>query len=344
MRLIEPVTTHKISWIRKIYAHDHCADGTSAAAIVCMAMWLLGKRKGVDYEVELVQYKTKKLAELEPEPYCLFVDITPQHGSHLKWVRYDPIVLDHHATAEGIVRDLGGEFGGPTESGASMAFKHVLEPVFRQRMADDPDWSDTSGIENHLARWQVFAELCAVRDTWQEGHPSWDAAQSMARGIYFHAPSRIIDAAANGGSLGSDEDPWTHYELGAKILRKELRKAFVTAKTAYRFEVAGVRCAVINCTENIVSEACQFLLKDGVQVAISYFTKYEEEEFSMVVSLRTAHGAVEAKRIAEALGGGGHPRAAGFAVKNDLDVSVARLVDMVSTTILRIVSDDVLRS
>lgn len=350
------VSIERIRRIKKIYAHDHCADGTSAAAIVCMAMWLLGKKKGEDYEVELIQYKTKKLAELVPEPDCLFVDITPQPGKHQDWLPFDPIVLDHHATVENVVRDLGGEFGSTTESGASMAFKHVLGPVLRLPVEElVPKDCPVAGLpavaktlrerpEDVRAKWQVFSELCAIRDTWQEDSPSWEAAQALARGIYLQSPWRIINQAARGGNMAGLESPWWHFFQGHELLKKDLRKAFITAKTAYRFEAAGVRCAVMNCTENIVSEACHELLKDGVDLACSFFTKFEEGEYSWVMSLRSRHGNVEAKKIAEALGGGGHPRAAGFTLKSALDMSVQRLVALISERVSAEVCRSVLDS
>lgn len=341
--------------VKKIYSHDRCADGTGAAAVCAMAMWMLGKKNRQDYEIELIQYGSKSQTAIQPSDGCLFVDITPSiNVDWAAWKPHAPIVLDHHPSARPVVEALGGIYGTKEESGTSLAFKHVLRPVMEARVSVDPIEDMMEGeakarAERNralMSKWEMFAELSAIRDTWQDKHPSWEAAQAMARGVLFYNPWKVIGPAAAGGSLGGQKDPWDFYPLGLDILRKDLRRAWGLSRGAVRFQAGGLKCGLMNCTEGIVSEACHAMMEEGddsVDVACNYFMTFEDGVVRHVVSLRSKPGTVACNTVARRLGGGGHDLAAGFRV-DSADVSVSGLIGIIRTEIEAVLAEKVLES
>lgn len=330
--IVTPGIEQRLRGIRKIYSHDRCADGTSAAATCAAAMWILGKKNRQDYDIELIQYGSRNHSAIVPSPGCLFVDITPVIDTNWEaWKEHGPIVLDHHPTAKSVVEGLGGVYGARDESGTSLAFKHVLRPALEIRMISDPMWADTFSVDRWMEKWEMFSALCAVRDTWQDKHPSWQAAQAMARGVLFHNPWKVIAPAAEGGSLNGRKDPWGLYQLGLDVLRKDLKRAYGMSRGAYRFTAGDLKCGIFNCTEALVSEACHSLLEEGddlVDLACCYFMTVEDGAIRHVVSLRSKPGTIACNAIAKFLGGGGHELAAGFRIDSP-DTSVSSLISLI---------------
>jgi len=309
----------KLRSVKTVIAHKSCADGTAAAMIAVRAL----KALGANPEVKFVQYDTKEQHELPAWPNQLFVDITPPLKRWWDWADLDPIVLDHHDTAEAVTAGLGGVYGYPEESGATLAFRHVMMPVVKHLSGSGGSVS-AAGHE----KWAEFAHLCRVRDTWQDKHPDFTAGQGVAHGLSFYGSKDMVQAARE-DAVDFDRVRAVGSELYAKLLWK----AGVYADSAHLFEAERggrtYKFGVFNCSEKATSEAAHILLDRGCDVAVGYFMLFQDDSVCYSVSLRSHKGGVLVNKMAEQLGGGGHPPAAGFRVTDALGKSLQDLCDIV---------------
>ena len=305
--------------VRQVISHKSCPDGTAAAMICARAL----TRLGADFRVQFVQYDTKEHHELEARPGQLFVDITPPIERWGDWIEYNPIVLDHHDTAEVVTTGLKGVYGYPEESGATLAFKHVMQPVMDATIGGSPD-------ENaQYVRWERFAHLARIRDTWQEKHPDFEIGCGMSHGLTFYESFDLVDSARD-----NQVDFRKIQSVGSNIYGKLLRKAKLYAETAHRcvIEKSGetYKLGIFNCSERATSEAAHILLNDyGCDVAVGYFMFVKGDDVCYSVSLRSHKNGVLVNRMAEQYGGGGHPVAAGFRVRDALEKSLQDICDII---------------
>ncbi|KKM70893.1 hypothetical protein LCGC14_1436100, partial [marine sediment metagenome] len=306
-----------------------CPDGTAGAMICVRAFAVVG----MDVELEPIQYDEPAHNELEPAPGQLFVDITPPVHRWREWEEFDPIVLDHHSTARKAVEGLGGVYGDSNQSGASLAYEHVMLPLIMSLPKSSlaaGDWSP------YTTWWKEFARMAMLRDTWKEDHEEFEKAQGMMRCLGFHGSKNLIRDCRNGlidieGMFG----------LGKKLHDNAVRKAELLARGAH-FETVelGTRTfkfGILNCTDNVVSEACHSLLNDhGCDLAASFFYKEDDGDGRLHVSLRSQQhekgegGEVDVSKVAEILEGGGRQSTAGFRLCEARNKSMQDLADMIS--------------
>ena len=288
--------------VTKVISHRSCPDGTMAA-LICAAGF---QAENLAPEIEFMQYGTPEEEALKPEPGQLFIDITPPPKRWKEWKDVDPIVLDHHETRQHITEGLGGVFGYPEYSGASLAFMHVLVPLW-ERVSPKPYVRMPS-----LEDWARFSVLAQIRDNWQTEDPAWLEAASFAQGLMFHG-SRDLLKEVEDTCLNLDEV----LKIGTKAYERILRKAKYVAASSYVKEVSlkgeSYKLAFFNTTEKNTSEVSHHLIDvDKCDLAVSFFSLYQGGGLKIVVSLRT-NERLNARKIAEVFeGGGGHPRAAGF--------------------------------
>lgn len=292
----------RLEAVKTVVAHKSCPDGTASAMICVRAL----NAMGVDPEVRFIQYGTKEHGGLAPGPGQLFVDITPPMARWREWVDHRPVVLDHHDTAEEAVSGLGGVYGWPEESGATLAFEHVMRTVANHLVGGDVS---ASGFEV----WRKFAHLCRIRDTWQDEHPDFKEGCGVSHGLMFYG-SQVLVEAARADDVRFDKI----WDVGSDMYEKLMRKAELYAKTAHRFEVEKggrtYKLGAFNCSEKAISEAAHVLLEDGCDVAIGYFMLVEDGGPRLSVSLRSNKGDVPVNAMAEKYGGGGHQPAASFRI------------------------------
>jgi hypothetical protein len=296
----------RLKKVTKVYSHKSCPDGT-AGAMICVRAFAIA---GMDVDLEFVQYNSPEHDGLKPAPGQLFVDITPPATRWREWEGMDPIVLDHHdGEAKEAVEGLGGVYGNREQSGASLAFDHVMVPLvvgYARAVA--------SGFQFHL--WKEFARMAALRDTWQEDHEDFEKALGMMRCLAFHGSKDLIQQCRDGTvDLGG------MFQLGKKLHENAVRKAELIARGAYfwttDFRDRTYKLGILNCTENVVSEACHSLLNDhGCDMAASFFYAEAGGDGGIHVSLRSQQagkgGKVDVSKVASALGGGGRQPTAGF--------------------------------
>lgn len=314
--------TDRLKKVTTVYSHKSCPDGTAGAMICIRAFAAVG----MDVDLKPIQYGTQAHNEIEPAAGQLFVDITPPMSRWREWEGFDPIVLDHHSTARPAVEGLGGIYGDLNQSGASLAFDHVMGPLISGTDLTTPS---LTGL------WREFARMAMLRDTWQEDHEEFAKAQGMMRCLGFHGSKELIQECRDGTI-----DLEGMFLLGKKLHENAVRKAELLARGAY-FETVGLgtrtyRVGILNCTENVVSEACHSLLNDhGCDLAASYFYMEENGDGRMQVSLRSQQfgkgGKVDVSKVAEAFKkGGGRQSTAGFKLYGARTTSMQDLADMLS--------------
>jgi len=319
----------RLKRVTQVIGHKSCPDGTAATMICARALTELG----ANFRVKFVQYDTREHHELEAGPGQLFVDITPPVGRWSDWIEHDPIVLDHHDTAEVATTGLRGVYGYPEESGATLAFEHVMRPVMANAYGPDVDYLDTRP-ESPYGRWQRFAHLARIRDTWQKKHPDFETGCGMSHGVMFYGSFDLVDAARE-DRVDFDKIQ----EVGSSMYRKLMWKAKLYAETAHRFEVTKrgrtYKLGIFNCSEKATSEAAHILLDEhGCDVAAGYFMLIEDGEVCYSVSLRSHKvDGVPVNKVAERYGGGGHPPAAGFRVRDALGKSLQDICDAIASAL-----------
>lgn len=296
------IRLESIKEVRQVYYHASCPDGTAAAVMISAAF------RGMHQpEFFSLQYGTEFMDKLQPQDGQLFVDITPPKSRWEEWKEYDPIVLDHHETVEHIVRGLGGVYGtNDRYSGAMLAFEHILEPIAQ---------SGIGGFESHEMRsWRHFAECAMVRDTWKKDHELWRKACAQGLALQFHGSKPLIEKVRSGPF-----DFRGVYDLGEMLQQNSDRRTELTAEGAFHSAVSDgektYKVALFNSTEKVISDAANWLVDRGTDIAVGYFYLYEDGQQKMSVSIRT-NGTVSASSIAKTFGGGGHHKAAGFRIPN----------------------------
>lgn len=295
--------------VKEVYSHSSCPDGTAAAMIVARAMSGSPSRPAVRF----VQYGTKEHATLQPGPGQLFVDITPPLDRWEEWVPHNPVVLDHHHTAEKCVEGLNGVYGGLEYSGAGLAMEHVMKPLVMTGVTPmEPD---------EMKCWERLARLASIRDTWKDKDPEWRDACALAHTMGFVGSRDLIMASF---SRSVDFDMLDR--LGGFILPAVERKAQLLAESAM-IRTAGppgrpVKIGYFNCTDKATSDVAHYLMDVmGCDMAVGYFMMFQDGEARFSVSLRSSSG-IDSSVIAKKLGGGGHQPAAGFRYPDGLKGSI----------------------
>ncbi len=292
----------RLASVRKVFVHGSCPDGTGAAMIVAAAFREAGApawKGGAPPEFSFIQHGTREYRELVPEEGVLFVDIAPHEASWESWKKFRPIVLDHHATAAHVTAGLGGILGGPQESGATLAWMHVMCPVapFRAK-----EWGD-------------FAKLCAIRDNWVKGDKLFHDSGACAAALTLFGGQGLVEEV-----LAGTLDLPRLLSVGKMAYEQQMRKAKKVAEGARLYDEiapggAAYRVGFFNCTEKLASDACDVLMESGCEVACGYFLTRREAEDLAVFSVRTRRGGmVSARAVAEAHGGGGHQNSAAFSL------------------------------
>ncbi len=200
------------------------------------------------------------------------------------------LVLDHHQSA---VDDLG-DFTHPRLSmvfdmdrcGARMVMDHFAADIER-----------TVGAE----RWDAVRRFVAYiddRDRWVRALPDTD---QWSAGLAVH------EMTFAEWSLVAFGDPAEIIRDGTAVERYRSQRVIAAASRAIEWTIAGHRVLVANCDPFIVSEVGG-RLAEGRPFGACYVDDGDWRRWS----LRSTSSGVDVARIAEAFGGGGHRRSAGF--------------------------------
>lgn len=296
--MIEPELLEDVS---RVYVHKNpnspCPDGVASALIL----------RQVLPNAEIVFVSHEEAKTIEPEEGSLWCDVTPPEERADAWFEKGALLLDHHVSAEKIVRRFeeanrgvfADAFEDPGVSGALLAFRHVYMP---RAYPDGPSIG-----RRHLGL-QNFATLAGVRDTWQKDHPWWRDACAQAAALVFwpwekwprHFYDECIGVKAN-----------EMLRLGYVLEDRREERTREIAREAYRtMSSSDTRIAIVPTRETSdVSE----LLANEADLTIGFAYTAARGRTEIIVSLRS-RGEFDCAAFAKAHGGGGHRNAAGFTV------------------------------
>jgi hypothetical protein len=151
-----------------------CPDGVASAILLRDAL----------PDAKVMFFSHDELRFALPRPGVLFCDICPGEEEAVEWAKHGAVVLDHHRSAEKVVRAFERSGHGvfadereePGVSGAVLAYREVWMPTVH------PDGPPSSRRHMVVER---FARLAGVRDTWQREDPEWRDACAQAEALQF---------------------------------------------------------------------------------------------------------------------------------------------------------------
>lgn len=206
-------------------------------------------------------------------------------------------LIDHHATAERRTLGLEGECSNlditfdVSKSGAVLAWEHF-------RPGEEVPF---------------LLRLVQTRDLW-----TWDIPESRALDAWLGTRPRTFaewdDLAGRIYQPYQEQGRWYYQEVvegyveqGKAILAYQEGVVAGHLKHAAEREIAGHKVLAVNAT-TLTSEIAG-RLAEGRPFGACYF---DRADGLRIWSLRSREGGVNVAEVAESLGGGGHPRAAGF--------------------------------
>jgi hypothetical protein len=282
--------------VHRIVVHKGCPDGLAAAILLSDA--LATRPPPAHCAVDFIENETAEHLALVPEPGLLICDIAPHPSRGREFAsREDVIILDHHKSVREIVEacPLGVYASEETGmSGASLAFACVWDRMH-------PDRLDAE--RRQLA--SDFADLAAIRDTFQRKHPRWtDACEQGEVLRFYNAPKYWI---WNGAFR--DKPWWTErMRLGAALRERRMRDVKRDIDTAQRFtSTAGTRVLVI-CGLGQATDVADAASDVDLVLGFMYMGHGQQ----MVITTRSADLTFNCQAFCKAYGGGGHVGAAGF--------------------------------
>jgi hypothetical protein len=281
-----PLSDKVLRGVRTVVTHDNCSDGLASALLLKAAL--------PEARILFVQYGTPSLVNLAAEPGMLFCDMSPPPGRVNEFVDAGAIVLDHHATARGIVEAFGarGVFGDektePGVSGAVLALRAV-------------------GTDTFGAAARELATLAGIRDTWQRSSPRWNEACSQHEALMFWPRATWLEAPI---------DAWSRLlDIGPTLLDKRAERVRRAIDKAFRVVVGGVRTVFLDGVE-LTSDAAEALGEEADLVVGFGYRADETAKLTLAFSMRS-HTDFDCAAFAMHEGGGGHTRAAGFSIPSD---------------------------
>jgi oligoribonuclease NrnB/cAMP/cGMP phosphodiesterase (DHH superfamily) len=315
----------KLRKVKQIFYHASCPDGTASAVILAITYNMIHMHDDTEEyedfqdqpEFIALQYNTELMNNLVPQEGQLFVDITPPRDRWEEWKNFNPIVLDHHETSEHITKGLDGVYGTNDKySGAMLAFEYVYKPFFSEY-----DYS----LETDLAKkWENFATVAMVRDTWKKEHVKWKESCEQSLALQFLGADELIKNIQFGGVFDFDEIE----QIGRMLFDNTEKRVKKIASGAFHsnISVGDVTYSVsfFNCTDKLMSDVGDYLLNSGDDIAVGYFYLYESGQQRMCVSLRSKPN-VSVSSIAKLHGGGGHNQAAGFTIMDANEIAPVEL-------------------
>lgn len=320
----------KLSKVKKIFVHGSCHDGTTAAFITKRAFKLLGLELPKIY---FIQYGQQKHFDLRPEENQMFIDITPPTARWEEWKEFFPIVLDHHEAAIEATLGLDGVYGGKEDSGAALAFKHIYKLAFESKIGDSVMNDENKSIYTEFHELREISEKVSTYDNWKTADKDkFDEAALVVNAINFIGSKELLEEADKPGNM----DVNFIYRLSLILEDKKEWTIKKYVESAIFEEICGLKVAIFNCTEKAVSESAHELLDNhGADLAIGWFTLFQDDKLCYSISLRTdSKQEGLAKKIAVHRGGGGHPNAAGFRYNFDSkNFSHANLLKLIEFSI-----------
>jgi oligoribonuclease NrnB/cAMP/cGMP phosphodiesterase (DHH superfamily) len=285
------IPEEKLKAVKKIITHGgKCPDGKATAMILQDAYH-------GQVPIEFVVHGSKEHAALEPEEGLLFCDFCVPEDKWEAFLEAGAIVLDHHKGVKDIclefVKAGQGAFADekdhPGIAGATLAYEYVHAAL----VEPDKDCKE-------------LGRIAGIRDTWQKDDPEWERACKQAEALAWWPNEHLL-------ALGVDWDQFL--EVGDVLWEKKLTTAQKVADRSYKFSTkAGTRVALFQGMR-MSSDTAEKL--ENIDLVIGYDLMYEDGKFKMGFSTRSRLD-YDCRSLAQAHGGGGHTKAAGFNVPLDI--------------------------
>ncbi len=265
--------------------HNPCNDGSGAA----IAAWLHLGDKAI-YEPRAYHKEFKYEALRDKNVVVLDASFNQEDLLYARTIARKLMIVDHHVTAMHNLADFPGCFFTMENSGAILA------------------WHYFHGVETPAP---ALLRLIEDRDLWrwQErelSEPLYYALRERCNNHDFKSYLPYIDADKldelidYGNTLVASNHKWC--ENAAKKIE---HKTFVLPDGVQEYKIM---CGELS-SDKLVSELAEYLYKHNHIDFVMLWTKTKDGQYK--VSFRSQEGAADVSAIAEALGGGGHVRAAG---------------------------------
>jgi hypothetical protein len=289
------IPIEKLKQVRTIITHANCPDGIASAILLHDAL--------PSAQIRFLTHGTKEYRELVPENGMLFCDIAPPAMNAGEFLRFKPIVLDHHKSAGSLVQGFehhvfADEKLEPGVSGAVLAFREVWSPV-RKRSDDVHD--------HRFYRAKGFAEMAGIRDTWQTSNTFFGLSCYQAEALHFWPVNKWLGIA----DPFDGTDMANMLTIGSVLFEKKLEAAKKALSQSWRTTVNNIRCVVFEGT-TLTSDVAE-LVGDDADLIVGFGFVVEDGKFMLNVSTRS-HTTFDCAAFAKQHGGGGHTKAAGFTV------------------------------
>ena len=273
--------------------HGGCADGFTAAWVVARAAAL----RGIEIEFVAAQYQ-------QPPPdvtgkRVIMVDFSYKRAELVAMLAQceSLLIIDHHKTARPEIEAVAGDakltvMFDLERSGAGLAWDHFFPGVARPRLVDLVEDRDLWRFDKADSR-EVHAYLMSHR----YGFETW---------------STICDR------LDDDTGAARIAEAGEAIDRAHLKNIReLIASASYIGNITGYAVPILNAPYFMASDAGN-IMAEGHAFAACWFSDGKVDKYS----LRSKKGGADVSEIAQLWGGGGHARAAGFAVAHGTGVAL----------------------
>lgn len=279
----------ELSKIEHVITHENCADGLACAILIREANKLLGTDREIT--IEYCQYGIDRHRNAVPRPNTLFADFSPHRETIDAWKEVDPVIFDHHVHAKDIVEQFPRGVFDNDRCGARILYDELAEV-----------WSVKRA--NYL---EQFIRNVDIRDRWLIDEVSNDEwRNAMAQHNLLMSVHHSIAT-----TLGVEE-LLKFLPYGAALAASE----FATARDRIYnggdcYELNGLTVMMVPAEGRYSSAIGELARNSGLaHIACTFFFVPGEIVFSMRSGPTFDCGA-----FAKFMGGGGHARAAAFALK-----------------------------
>ena len=271
-----------------IIYHNKCRDGLCAAWLL-LKVYPGSELVGADYGDDPPDVEGREVFVVDfSYPRDVLLAMKRSASSLL--------VFDHHKSAAEQLAGLDFCIFDEAKSGAGLVLHWIREKGFGR------GWL---GVD-----WVV--EYVQDRDLWLNREPHSASINAYIRS--FELSIESFEAISNAGITEARS-------TGRRIQDYRLRIAREHLESSFRTFVDGYIVPVVYCSDpDLISDVGAMLALDEA-FSVCYMMKVGQVKYS----LRSDENGLDVSKIAEAFGGGGHARAAGFKLKLDDPRNIVRI-------------------
>lgn len=287
--------------IQSVYFHGSCADGIIAREIL---------KTNASTKIKYIPYYFDELKTI-PEK-ALFIDCSPKPHQVEECLKRGCLIADHHDTFKDSFMKFNDVYPNAmmfgenekAESGAVLAyrlFKKMKGYVANEELSD-------------------VADLIGISDTWHTEHKDFEFSRKLAKYVTFFGN----DFSESLQILLDPEGIALINAMGAVFQRESIKHA----KSALSFFAGSRQLKVFFINDLNISDAAEILRNDkGADLVVGWKVQTDANPHGngdpiTVFTLRS-NDRFDCRTFAQAHGGGGHTRAAGFSMPFDFKSPVS---------------------